>query len=248
MKGRPLLTSLLALALWTTVAGPAAARERLLPAPSARSAWTARVVSPTAARPQPWVSHPVAHLATRAQWGGGPVQLLVLDSMLVRDPKPGSARRLWLKVALPIRPNGTTGWIRADKVTLSKTHWRVVVSRSRRQATVFHGGRVVHRMRVVVGAPATPTPLGRFAVYESIQQADPNGFIGPWALHLTAFSNVLDNYGGGPGRVALHGRGGASLLDPLGTARSHGCVRMRNSDIRYLARRIGPGTPVRIVR
>jgi lipoprotein-anchoring transpeptidase ErfK/SrfK len=228
-------------------AGSASARERLLSAPTQRAAWTARVVTPTTARPQPWIARRVARLATRAQWGGGPVQLLVLDSMLVRDPRR-SARRLWIKVALPIRPNGTTGWIRADKVTLARTRWRVQVSRSRRMATLFRNGRVKRRMRVVVGAPSTPTPLGRFAVYEAIKQADPGGFIGPWALHLTAFSDVLDNYGGGPGRVALHGRSGASLLDPLGTARSHGCVRMLNADIRYLARHIGPGTPVRIVR
>ena len=48
-------------------------------------------------------------------------------------------------------------------------------------------------------------------------------------IQLTAFSDVLDNYGGGPGRVAIHGRGGASLADPLGTARSHGCVRVANA-------------------
>ena len=245
---RPLLSCLLALCALAAGAAPAAAADHLLSRPNARAAWTARVVTSTVARPQPWVARRVARLATRAQWGGGPVQLLVLDSMIVRDPGRNSARRLWIKVALPVRPNGTTGWIRADKVTLERTRWRVHVSRSRRLATVYRSGRVMRRMRVVVGAPSTPTPLGRFAVYESIKQADPGGFIGPWALHLTAFSNVLDNYGGGPGRVALHGRSGASLLDPLGTARSHGCVRMLNADIRYLARRIGPGTPVRIAQ
>ena len=238
----------LAVVALAAAAVPAAAGERLPSGPTARSAWTARVVTPTVARPEPWVARRVARLDTRAQWGGGPTQLLVLDSMIVKDPDRDPVRRLWIKVALPVRPNGTTGWIRADRVRLQRTRWRVVVDRSRRLATVFRSGRVMRRMRVVVGAPSTPTPLGRFAVYEAIKQANPGGFIGPWALHLTAFSNVLDNYGGGPGRVALHGRSGASLLDPLGTARSHGCVRMLNADIRYLARRIGPGTPVRIVR
>ena len=238
----------LAVVALAAAAAPAAAGERLPSGPTARSAWTARVVTRTVARAEPWVARRVARLDTRAQWGGGPMQLLVLDSMIVKDPGRDPVRRLWVKVALPVRPNGTTGWIRADRVRLQRTRWRVVVDRSRRLATVFRSGRVMRRMRVVVGAPSTPTPLGRFAVYESIRQADPGGFIGPWALHLTAFSNVLDNYGGGPGRVALHGRSGASLLDPLGTARSHGCVRMLNADIRYLARRIGPGTPVRIVR
>ena len=238
----------LALAAVVASAASAEARDTLVPGPTARAAWTARVVTPTVARPEPWISRSVAHLATRAKWGGGPTQLLVLDSMIVRDPARGGARRLWVKVALPERPNGSAGWVPGDKVALARTRWRVVVSRGRRLATVYRAGRVVRRMRVVVGAPSTPTPLGRFAVYEAIKQADPNGFIGPWALHLTAHSNVLDNYGGGPGRVALHGRSGASLRDPLGTARSHGCIRMLNSDIRFLARHIGPGTPVRVVR
>ena len=245
---RPLLICLLTLAAAAASAGPAAARDALVGGPTARQAWTARVVSPTAARPQPWIERGSVALDTRAQWGGGPMQLLVLDSMFVRDPAAKGGRRLWVKVALPMRPNGRTGWIPADKASLTRTRWRVVISRGRRVATVFHRGRVMRRMRVVVGAPSTPTPLGRFAVYESIRQANPGGFIGPWALHLTAFSNVLDNYGGGPGRVAMHGRSGASLRDPLGSARSHGCVRMLNADILYLARHIGPGTPVSIVR
>jgi len=94
--------------------------------------------------------------------------------------------------------------------------------------------------------PAAPTPHGLFAISEMIRQADPSGFLGPWALHLTAFSNVLDNYGGGPGRVAIHGRGGVSLLDPLGSARSHGCIRIDNRHVSRLARSVPLGTPVRI--
>ena len=57
---------------------------------------------------------------------------------------------------------------------------------------------------------------------------------------------MLDNYGGGPGRVAIHGRGGDSLKDPLGTARSHGCVRVDNADVEWLARVVPRGTPVMV--
>jgi lipoprotein-anchoring transpeptidase ErfK/SrfK len=69
-------------------------------------------------------------------------------------------------------------------------------------------------------------------------------------LELTAHSNVLQRYDGGEGTVGIHGRGGASLLDPLGSARSHGCVRLSNQAIGWLVRRIGanhlPGTPVNV--
>jgi lipoprotein-anchoring transpeptidase ErfK/SrfK len=50
----------------------------------------------------------------------------------------------------------------------------------------------------------------------------------------------------GPGRVALHGRAGASLLDPLGTARSHGCVRGDNEHVAWMARELPVGAPVRV--
>jgi lipoprotein-anchoring transpeptidase ErfK/SrfK len=95
-----------------------------------------------------------------------------------------------------------------------------------------------------VGAPDTPTPRGRFALAELARQPDPGGFLGPFALHLTAHSTVLDDYGGGPGRVAIHGRGGESLNDPLGSARSHGCIRIDNQHVRWLASKLVAGVPV----
>jgi lipoprotein-anchoring transpeptidase ErfK/SrfK len=59
-------------------------------------------------------------------------------------------------------------------------------------------------------------------------------------------SNVLESYGGGPGRVGIHGRAGESLKDPLGSARSHGCVRVDNDQIAWMAAHVPAGTPVRI--
>jgi hypothetical protein len=36
-------------------------------------------------------------------------------------------------------------------------------------------------------------------------------------MPLTLLSNVLFNFGGGPGRIAIHGRDGPSLENPLGS-------------------------------
>jgi lipoprotein-anchoring transpeptidase ErfK/SrfK len=58
-------------------------------------------------------------------------------------------------------------------------------------------------------------------------------------LGLTAHSNVLRQFEGGSGEVGIHGRGGASLLDPLGSAASHGCIRLSNRSIDWLVRRVG---------
>jgi lipoprotein-anchoring transpeptidase ErfK/SrfK len=67
---------------------------------------------------------------------------------------------------------------------------------------------------------------------------------GPFALALSARSNVLREFEGGPGQIALHGRN--NLGGTLGTAASDGCVRLSTASIDWLAARIGPGTPTTI--
>lgn len=208
-------------------------------APTPQGSWTARVVHRAAVYAEPG-GKSVSHTGTRAHWAGGPNQLMVLAS---RTDASGGR---WLRVQLPKRPNESSGWIDADYVKLRHTNLRIEVETGTRTVRVFRSGRPIKRFRAVVGAAGTPTPAGRFAISEVVRQSNPRGFIGPWALHLTAFSNVLDNYGGGPGRVAIHGRSGASLRDRLGSARSHGCIRIANREVRWLARHAAPGTPVEI--
>lgn len=228
--------ALLALVLTAAVGAPAKARE---PDPfllTPRVANLAQVVVPTPVRARPGGGSVRQRLGTEARWGGGPVRLLVLRSAL------DSRGRRWLRVRLPERPNDRAGWIAADHTRLRTTLWRIVVSTATRTMEVRRRGRVVRRFAVVVGAPGTPTPQGTFAIGERIRQG--YGVLGPWALHLTAHSQVLDDYGGGKGRVAIHGRSGALLADPLGTAASHGCIRMDNAAVSWLATRAVEGTPV----
>ncbi len=207
-------------------------------APTAKLAYTAKILITTNVFKQPG-HHVKLALPTHAAWGGGPHVLLVLDTREYEG-------KTWLRVDLPDRPNGSSGWIREDFVRLKTTSWRVTVSRATHLVTVYRNGHKQRSFRSVVGAPATPTPRGLYAVYEKLAQPDPKGFLGPWALHLTAFSNVLLNYGGGPGRVAIHGRDGASLADPLGSDRSHGCIRVDDANVRWMARVVPLGTPVLI--
>ena len=208
-------------------------------APTAKLAYTAKVLIKTNvfARPGKGIK---LRLPTHAAWGGGPHVLLVMDSTTYKG-------REWLRVALPDRPNGSTGWIREDFVRLDTTPWRVTINRAAHMVTVYRNGRKQRSFLSVLGAAATPTPRGLYAVYEKLPQPNPKGFLGPWALHLTAFSNVLFNYGGGPGRVAIHGRDGASLNDPLGSDRSHGCIRIDDPNVIWMARVIPLGTPVLII-
>jgi lipoprotein-anchoring transpeptidase ErfK/SrfK len=134
-------------------------------------------------------------------------------------------------------------------VILRPTPWRIVVSTADRWLSVYRRGRLVRRLQVVVGKPSTPTPVGLFSIIGTWTDP-PDAFLGSWILALTAHSNALQQFDGGDGTVGIHGRGGASLLDPLGSAASHGCIRVDNSSIDWLVGEIGagaiPGIPVQV--
>lgn len=203
-------------------------------------AHVARVVAPTRALARPGGGRTVMKVSPLAEWGGGRVQYLVLRSALVDGSR-------WLRVRLPERPNDAAGWIRAGVTRVATTPWRIVVSTAASAVTIERAGRPVVSFPAVVGKPSTPTPRGLFAVAEPIRQ--PAGSeLGPWALFLTAHSRVLDDYGGGPGRIAIHGRAGPLLANPLGTPASHGCIRIANARVRWLARIAIDGTPVEVTR
>ncbi|HTX13416.1 MAG TPA: L,D-transpeptidase [Solirubrobacteraceae bacterium] len=208
--------------------------------PTHTLSWRARIetrttvfdgLSGTSLRSSRWMS------PTDALW------LLVLSRPRVADG------RCWLQVRLPWRPNNAAGWVNANNVLVQRTPWRIRVSTAERRLTLFRSGKAVRTLSVVVGKPSTPTPHGVFAIVWAIPW-NPNAFLGSWVLELTAHSNVLRQFDGGDGTVGIHGRGGASLQDPLGSALSHGCVRLENTAIDWLVETVGedqlPGTPVQI--
>ncbi len=152
---------------------------------------------------------------------------------------------VWLDVLLPGRPNSHAGWIRGSSATLGATGWALTARTSTRRVTARYDGHVVRTFKAVVGKPSTPTPLGRFFVEESIKLTG-QAVGAPYALALSARSNVLQEFAGGPGQIALHGTNNVGGV--LGTAASHGCIRLDTRAIVWLADHIPPGTPVRIMR
>jgi lipoprotein-anchoring transpeptidase ErfK/SrfK len=154
---------------------------------------------------------------------------------------PGGVR--WLQVMLPGRPDGSTGWIAQNGTRELVTGWRILVDLGARRVTVYREGRRVRVFQAVVGKPSTSTPTGQFFVEETVQM-QPGEPDGPFALALSARSNVLQEFEGGPGQIGIHGREG--LGGTLGRAESHGCIRLATASIDWLAARIGPGTPVTI--
>jgi lipoprotein-anchoring transpeptidase ErfK/SrfK len=149
----------------------------------------------------------------------------------------------WLKVMLPGRPNGLTGWIEQGGTSELITPWHIIVSLSARRVRVYLHGRLFRSFSAVVGKPSTPTPTGNFFVQETVILG-PNLDGGPFALALSARSNALSEFDGGPGQIAIHGRD--LLGGTLGQAQSHGCMRLGTPAIDWLAARISPGVPVTI--
>jgi lipoprotein-anchoring transpeptidase ErfK/SrfK len=151
----------------------------------------------------------------------------------------------WLNVLLPGRPDSHNGWIRLRATTPTFTRWRILVSLSLRRVTVLHAGRVARTFSAVVGKPSTPTPTGTFFVEENVK-LDAAASGAPDALALSARSNILATFDGGPGQIAFHGI--ENIGGVPGTAVSHGCVRLDTPDIIWLAAHIGPGVPVTITQ
>ena len=198
--------------------------ERLLLLERAVRAWQSRVTDPTAAHARR--DGALARSAVRPV--AGPVLLLGAD-------------RGWAEVLLPGRPTGATGWVRADGVELRTVDLEVRVDLAERRLVLLEEGEVVLETAVAVGAPDAPTPTGRFSLTDKIASADPDGAYGPFALGLSARSEVFSEFGGGDGQIAIHGTD-----DPgsIGQAVSHGCVRVPDDVVRVLNERLPLGTPV----
>lgn len=151
----------------------------------------------------------------------------------------------WLQVRLPVRPNGSVGWVKASEVTLAGIPaYRVVVELGAQRLTLFKGGEVVMQEPVGIGKARTPTPVGSFYVDAMVRLSNPNTVWGPYQMSVSGFSNVLERFMGGPGQIAIHGTNAPSLIPG---EISNGCVRMKNDAINKLAGLTGIGTPVDIV-
>ena len=134
----------------------------------------------------------------------------------------------WVEVYLPVRPNGSTGFVPADSVTVAKTPFRIFVDLKDRTLRVEKDGTGVFTAEVAVGTKENPTPTNGTYVTELIQNTKPNGSYGPYAFGLALHSNTLTEFNGGPGQVGIHG---TDQPQKIGQAVSHGCIRLRNSDI-----------------
>jgi hypothetical protein len=199
------------------------------------SRWTV-VRAATPARSAPRESAPVLARLPATTPEGTENLLVVLGT------RADAGGRVWVRARLPVLPNGTVGWVPRRALgpyELTATH--LVVDRERLTVTLYRNGRSVFRAPVGVGEARWPTPTGQFAVRSKLTSYR-SPFYGPIAFGTTARSAVLTDWPAG-GFVGIHGTNEPQLLP--GHV-SHGCIRMRNSDILRLARLLPIGTPLTI--
>lgn len=148
----------------------------------------------------------------------------------------------WIKVQLPVRPNEATGWVRASDVKVQSISTHIVVEVEKRKLSAFQGQELLMEAPVGVGTAKTPTPLGTFYVDFSVRNPGPG--YGAHMLSVAGFSNVLKNFGGGIGQIAIHGTNNDGSV---GEFSSNGCLRMTNEDVVRLAELVKAGSPVFIL-
>jgi lipoprotein-anchoring transpeptidase ErfK/SrfK len=161
----------------------------------------------------------------------------VVGEVLGRDCAP-----VWYRVQLPLRPNGSTGYVQASAVRVVPLRTRIEVDLSDRLIEVFRGGRRILRTVAGVGRAGTETPTGRFYVNQLLLSGNPDGVFGPGAIGISAFAPRLGHWPQG-GPIAIHG---TDQPVTIGRAASLGCLRVANSIVFWFFRNVPAGTPVLI--
>jgi lipoprotein-anchoring transpeptidase ErfK/SrfK len=141
---------------------------------------------------------------------------------------------------LPVRPNGTTGWVKASAVNVLVVDTELVIHLRAATIELVRAGHIVFQAKVAPGAPDTPTPTGRFYVTQRLIPANPNGPWGPAALGTSAYSPVLKDWPQGA-PIGIHGTDEPWVI---GHPASHGCIRLLNSEMARLFKLTPTGTPV----
>jgi lipoprotein-anchoring transpeptidase ErfK/SrfK len=144
----------------------------------------------------------------------------------------------WYRVSIPMRPNGTYGWVPAKTVSLHPTHSQIVVNLVNRTIDLYRFNKHKWHGKVAIGAPGRETPVGHYFVAARFVPYH-DSFLGVFAVETSAYSKLTEWPGGGV--VGIHGTSEPQLL---GMAVSHGCVRVSNQTALKLKAYAPLGTPI----
>jgi lipoprotein-anchoring transpeptidase ErfK/SrfK len=148
----------------------------------------------------------------------------------------------WAAVITPFLPNNQLGWVRLDPKRLGAygSNYSIDVDLSQRQASILRKGHVVRSFSVTVGAAASPTPTGHFALTDTFR-GNLNPAYGCCAAALSANQPTLPSGWFGGSRIAIHG-----TYEALGEALSHGCIRAADADVSAIVSTVPIGSPVNV--
>jgi len=178
---------------------------------------------------------PLGYTLSNPTYFGNPLALLVVQDQ-------GD----WLEVALPARPNQTSGWVRADDVVVVDLDARIELDLATTELVAWVGGEEILRTQTSIGSDANRTPEGTYYITDIIPRdryrgaLDPS--IGEWAFGTSAYSEDLETFGCANcvPVIAIH-----TYLDPAaaGQRTTNGCVHLTGEQMALLAGALPPATP-----
>ncbi len=156
----------------------------------------------------------------------------------------GNPNDTFVKVKLPVRPNGTEAWVQSAWFDWNRVDYKIVLDLAHNKLTLFKGGEKIDETEAAVGREGTETPIITTYIDEKIKQDNADGAYGPWILSLAAFSDTQKTFEGKLPKLAIHGTNQPELI---GQGVSHGCIRIHNDFITMLADDVPVGATVEIV-
>jgi lipoprotein-anchoring transpeptidase ErfK/SrfK len=189
---------------------------------------------------QPGATTPVTTLSNPRLTDSDPPIPVELAMLVAQEP----ADCTWVQVDLPVRPNGSTGWVKREDIQMEGHVYRIEIRLSDFNLKLYQGDEPVLDVPIATATDNTPTPGGTYYTTELLTSSDPDGLYGPYAIGLSGYSDTLTSFNGGAGQLGIHG---TNEPDKIGTQVSHGCIRLHNDSIQEMVRLLSGqtlGTPV----
>ena len=166
----------------------------------------------------------------------------ISSTFLIIGEDEDAQERTWYQIRLPIRPNGSTGWVRATDLTVATIVYSMSIDLSDHRLDLYEAGRLKKSYPVGVGTVDNPTPPGEYYITIKMKPTKPNSVYGVLAMGVSGFSEQLTDWPQG-GQLGIHGTNDPSSV---GKDVSHGCIRLQNEDILDLSQYVAYGTPVSV--
>jgi len=159
--------------------------------------------------------------------------------------KAENHRAIWLVLVMVLTPLVVVQGQHPEATTRAFTNarWRLVlVSLADRKLAVLENGKLLRTFPVSVGAPNSPSPVGEFQIVNRVSNPT---YYRPGVMIAPGSDSPI-----GPRWVGLSRKGygihGTNEASSIGKARSHGCIRLRNGDIKQFFAMVRVGDTVEI--